>query len=362
MAAVLLGRAVAFRRALGTWFAASQRRLPWRAPRSVYRTVVSEFMLQQTQVETATPYFLSWVRRWPDFGALAGASPEEVLREWAGLGYYNRARNLHRLAGIVSALPALPRTVGEWERLPGVGPYTAAAIASIACGERVAVVDGNVVRVLARLVADGREFRSNGDAVTAFAALAQALVGGDDPGAHNEAMMELGAVCCRRQGARCGACPVASFCAARAGGLAGRLPRFAPRVVEQVVVRRLWLVRAGRLLLCRYAEGARRLSGLHELPLAQGLVADADGELAVLVARKRRSISQQRIVEEIVSMRWSAALGSRIAGRTDLQWVPLGELDAVALSGPHRRWVRELAGSFLALTTEAQGAFSGGVQ
>ena len=152
--------ATAFRQALLGWYASAQRQLPWRSNPSIYKTVVSEFMLQQTQVKTVVPYFERWLEQFPDFAALASAPGEAVLKYWEGLGYYSRARNLHKLAKTYVALASKPATAAEWQELPGIGPYTAAAISSIAQNYPAAVVDGNVVRILARLTGDDRMFKA----------------------------------------------------------------------------------------------------------------------------------------------------------------------------------------------------------
>eukprot|EP01034_Spumella_vulgaris_P018705 gene18705-23917_t len=150
-AAALAARRAEFSVALLDWYRLNARRLPWRDAPSLYKTVTSEFMLQQTQVKTVLPYFARWHAALPDFAALAAAPESQVLKLWEGLGYYSRARNLHRLGKAVAALPAPPRTPAKWQELPGVGPYTAAAITSISFNAPVACVDGNVVRILARL-------------------------------------------------------------------------------------------------------------------------------------------------------------------------------------------------------------------
>ena len=157
--------APAFRRALAAWFERHRRTLPWRTERSLYRTVVSEFMLQQTQVATVLPYFERWMKALPDFAALAAAEEAVVLKLWEGLGYYRRARFLHKLAREFVALPAPPRTADAWAELTGVGPYTAAAIASLAFDDPAACVDGNVVRILARITGDTRAFADGSAAV-----------------------------------------------------------------------------------------------------------------------------------------------------------------------------------------------------
>jgi A/G-specific adenine glycosylase len=336
-AASLRARRAAFQAALLAWYRAEARPLPWRRQPSLYRTVVSEFMLQQTQVKTVLPYFARWMEALPDFAALAAAPEAAVLRLWEGLGYYSRARNLHRLARELVRRPAPPRTAAEWRELPGIGPYTAAAIASIAGGEPAACVDGNVVRILARLTADASPFRDSAAAAKALAPLAQDLLSPQDPGDHNQAMMELGATVCLRQGPQCGRCPVRAFCAAAAGDPSA-YPRLAPKVTERVAVVRVWCEREGALLLHRGPAGARRLADLHELPTAaQAGLTEEQAGAGPLLARKRRSITRFRIEESI-----HRAAPARHEG---LVWVPLAGLAAVSLSGPHRRWVEEILAS-----------------
>ena len=190
--ASLVARATDFQRALRAWYCVHARQLPWRDAPSLYKTVVSEFMLQQTQVKTVLPYLARWLTELPDFAALAAASEARVLKLWEGLGYYSRARNLHRLAQQFVSWPELRRTPEAWRELPGVGPYTAAAITSISFGAPAACVDGNVVRILARLTADATAFRDSATASKILTPLADALLPAATPGDHNQAMMELG--------------------------------------------------------------------------------------------------------------------------------------------------------------------------
>jgi A/G-specific adenine glycosylase len=327
-----------FQRALLAWYRAHRRVLPWRESPSLYKTVVSEFMLQQTQVKTVLPYFARWLEALPDFAALAAAPEDRVLKLWEGLGYYSRARNLHRLAKTLAALPTPPQTPAEWRELPGVGPYTAAAITSIAFGAPAAVVDGNVVRILARLTADGTAFRDSATAAKFFTPLAEALLNPTAPGDHNQAMMELGAMVCVRQNPRCPTCPVAAFCAAQRAGDPARFPRLAPKRIERRAVTRVWCERAGKLLLHRAADRSRRLAQLHELPTAEQVgMMEAEASRGELLARKQRGITRYRITESIHASRPPRG---RLA--TDLVWVAVAELDRIALSGPHRRWVAEL--------------------
>jgi A/G-specific adenine glycosylase len=262
----LIARRSEFQRALLGWYRANARPLPWREAPSLYKTVVSEFMLQQTQVKTVLPYFARWLAELPDFATLAAASEERVLKLWEGLGYYSRARNLHRLAKAIAALPEPPRAPVAWRELPGVGPYTAAAITSISFGEPAACVDGNVVRILARLTADATEFSDSATAAKYFRPLADALLGADFPGDHNQAMMELGAMVCVRQKPLCLTCPVRVFCAAARGGEPHAYPRLAPKKMERREVTRVWSVHENAVLLHRAAAGAKRLAELHQLP------------------------------------------------------------------------------------------------
>jgi A/G-specific adenine glycosylase len=335
----LLQRKNEFQRELLAWYRAHARDLPWRSQPSPYRTVVSEFMLQQTQVKTVLPYFDRWTERWPDFPALAAATEVEVLHAWEGLGYYSRARRLHALARELAARPNLPQTRDAWLTLPGIGPYTAAAIASIAGGEAVAVVDGNVVRILARLTANATAFRDSTTAVKAFAALAEGLLNPDHPGDHNQAMMELGATVCHRRKPLCTICPVRSHCAAARAGDPESYPQLAPKPIEQLALTRLWCERDGALLLHRAAAHARRLAGMHELPTPEHLGLDASAVAgAPVLTVKKRGITRFAITETI---RRFTPPADAPAG-TELVWVPWAQVPTLTLSGPHRRWITEL--------------------
>lgn len=337
----LIARADDFRRDLHAWYDAHHRLLPWRTEQSVYRTVVSEFMCQQTQVETVLPYFARWTAAWPDFNSLAAADEATVMKAWEGLGYYSRARRLHALAKEVAAMPEPPRTATGWIALSGVGAYTAAAVASISYGDPVGVVDGNVVRVLTRLTCDERTFKDNGAAVKAVDPLAQALVDPIFPGDFNQAMMELGATVCYRRNPLCALCPVSEYCAASLRGLAGEIPKFLPKVGKQLSLDRLLVFDAsGALLLRRYGPDSPTLSGLCELPAADGLVAASS--LREPVAVKKRTIANRTYTESIYRMKPTAALLRKIAGDEGLFWAAPAELAAVTLSGPHRKWLGEL--------------------
>ena len=228
--------------------------------------LVSEFMLQQTRVETVAPYYGKWLKRFPGFAALADATPDEVMLAWKGLGYYSRARNLHLTAQMVRDNHGgeLPEDPAVLRTLPGIGEYTAGAVASIAFGRRVAAVDGNVRRVLARLLDLSRPTPAQ------LRRAAARLLDPDRPGDHNEAMMELGATICTPRAPRCGECPVTASCAALAAGTVSRRPtprppRQVPRVDYATVVA---LDPAGRALLAKRPETGL-LAGMWEFPSAE---------------------------------------------------------------------------------------------
>ncbi len=222
-AAVPAARRDAIRRRLLAWWDAGHRDLPWRFPQhgaDPYRVWLAEVMLQQTQVQAAIPYFERFVRRFPDIASLAGATEDEVLALWSGLGYYARARNLLAAAReAVRRHGGLPASLETLRSLPGFGPYTAGAVASIAFAIPAAAIDGNVARVLARvfLVAGDPGSRPAEDRLRA---IAEALVAPSRPGDWNQALMELGATVCGKSAPRCAACPIAALCAARRAGRA----------------------------------------------------------------------------------------------------------------------------------------------
>ncbi len=300
-------------------------------------------MLQQTQVKTMLPYFARWLEVLPDFAALAAAEEAQVVKLWEGLGYYSRARNLHRLARAIAAHPAPPRTPDEWRELPGIGPYTAAAITSITFSTPVAVVDGNVVRILSRLAADATEYRDSTAAAKVLGPLADALLNPAEPGDHNQAMMELGATVCHRQSPLCTVCPVLDFCAARRSGDPEAYPRLAAKVIEARTVVRAWCRREsdGALLLHRTDDSSRRLAGQHELPSAEhlGLTPASLAKAGSLLATKKRGITRYAFTEHIHELPARLAPEPLNAG---LVWVDAHQLETVLMTGPHRRWVREL--------------------
>jgi A/G-specific adenine glycosylase len=252
----LLSRDVAL--ALEGWFSHARRDLPWRSNRTAYRVWLSEVMLQQTQVSRVVEYFERFVARFPDVFALAAADEDDVLALWSGLGYYSRGRNLHRAARVVVDRfgGLFPTTAATLRALPGIGAYTGAAIATFSAGERVAVVDGNVLRVLSRLT-DQDEPVDRPAGRRRLELVAEALVNhAADPATYNEAIMECGALVCRPQRPACEACPLSPWCAARAVGTVSQRPvksRGAARTALRVAC--VVIEVEGRLYLERRNEG-----------------------------------------------------------------------------------------------------------
>ena len=272
-------------RALVAWYDLHARKLPWRRPPGAagaadpYQVWLSEVMLQQTTVAVVIPYFHAFLNRWPTVGALAAAPDEEVMKAWAGLGYYSRARNLKRCAETVATAHGgvFPRTAAELQALPGVGPYTAAAIAAIAFGEPVAVVDGNVERVAARLLALDAPVKTELGRVKA---LLQAMMPHGRAGDFAQALMDLGATVCSPKRPACALCPLAAGCAAT---------RADPAAYPVKVVKPGRPLRRGAAFVARRPDGAvllrRRpprglLGGMTEVPTTEWR-ADFDGAAAL---------------------------------------------------------------------------------
>ena len=319
-------RVLSLRTRLLAWYDRNKRDLPWRRDRDAYRVLVSEFMLQQTRVDVVVPYYERWMARWPTLRELAAAPIDDVLAAWSGLGYYRRARSLHAVARhVVEELGGdLPRSASELISLPGIGPYTAAAIASIAFDEPVAVVDGNVERVIARLLADQRPAGAARRRTTDEAArrLVTAMTF-DDPSAiappqglraadWNQAMMELGATVCLPGEPMCLVCPLAKSCVGNRAGLVSDIPkRRRTKAAVDVTLHTAVVRRGDEFLLVRRPEGLL-LSGLWELPTTRegedfaalaSRVADVLGSCICLCSeparRFRHTITHRRITVHV---------------------------------------------------------------
>jgi A/G-specific adenine glycosylase len=343
----------ALQRELGAWFRAERRALPWRETRDPFAIWISEAMLQQTRVETVIPYYRRFLERFPDVRSLAAAEESAVLAAWSGLGYYSRARSLrHAAQAMVERHDgAPPRTRAEWLALPGVGPYTAGAVLSIAHSESEALVDGNVQRVFARLFALEEPQGSPGLVARCWE-LARELVPGRgeslDPGEWNQALMELGARVCVRT-PRCEACPLRARCAALARGRATELPRPRPRRAPLEVRLEILVARTrGRLLLVRRPPGGR-MAGLHEFPTRERVAAGAaprlwplelplalplEPEAGAPIGELVHTITHHRIRATVRAARLGSA---RAALPEGAGWFGASELAELALSGLARK-------------------------
>jgi A/G-specific adenine glycosylase len=253
------------------WYKKNARRLPWRDTPSPYRTLVSEFMLQQTRVEAAISYFDRFTAALPDVRSLADADEQTLFKLWEGLGYYSRARNLQKAAQMIVEEYGgeIPASYDSLLRLPGVGPYTAGAVASIAFGIPHPAVDGNVLRVVSRLTAS-RQNISEPLVRRAMAQSIQKIIPSSRAGDFNQALMELGALICLPGEPKCAACPLSFCCAGYAKGIAAALPRKQKKPPRKIMEKTFFvLTAAGRLALIRRPEGGL-LAGLWSLPSADG--------------------------------------------------------------------------------------------
>jgi len=344
------------RRTLLAWFQKNKRSLPFRESSDAWSVWVSEVMLQQTRVEAMRSHYRAFLARFPDPGSLAAASEDEVLAAWAGLGYYGRARALHRAARRLAAeRRGVPQNAASLRRLPGIGEYTAAAIASISFKEPVAAVDGNVRRVLSRLFAVGG-VRGRATFERRIRELADRLMEADDarePGDWNQALMELGATVCTATGPRCHGCPVREFCWARLGGKPEEFPERPPPRSTDSVRLAMAVVRdpEGRILVFRRRESPMR--GLYELPCGEcrsgesaeaALVRETAANYGIRLrpAREfpgfRHTVMQRRIavvpfeanlVEPVPA---GAVSGARFVRPKDLDRIPSGSMLRKALA------------------------------
>ncbi len=347
------GRAEAIRAPLLQWFRREQRDLPWRRAPSPYAVWVSEMMLQQTQVATVIPYFERWMARFPTVESLAAAGEEEVLHAWEGLGYYSRARNLLRGAREVAARYGgrVPDHVPDLLALPGIGAYTAGAIASIAYNVRAPIVDGNVIRVLSRV------FALRGDPARQplrgrLWDLAAALVPEGEAREFNPGLMELGATVCTPLKPQCHRCPLEGACAARAAGIQEELPETAARPqVTPVHMGAALAWREGRVLLAQRREDESRWAGMWHFPQAERLPEESAADAAARAAREvagldvaareratvvRHSVTRYRITLEA----WHCAADEgqpRTLGCRDWRWVRPEDLPHFALPAAHRK-------------------------
>jgi A/G-specific adenine glycosylase len=355
-----------FRRALLKWYGRRRRDLPWRRSRDPYRVWVSEIMLQQTQVETVKPYFRRFLRRFPSVRALAKAPADAVMKAWEGLGYYARARNLHRAAKTILSdfNGRLPESPEELMKLPGIGRSTAGAISSIAFGRDAPVLDGNVARVLCRVFRIRRNPRESRTREKLWT-IADKLLSSGHAGDFNQALMDLGATVCLPRNPRCALCPLATLCLAKAHGEQDKLPvktKRKPSPHHDVAV---GVIRRGTRLLIDRRKPEGLLGGLWEFPggkrkenesLERCLTREIREELGIRVKVIRPLISVPhaythfRITLHVYECRYVSGV-PRALGCAEWRWVRPDELDHYAFPSANRKVIAALRMPFRSRST-----------
>jgi A/G-specific adenine glycosylase len=310
-----------FRRRLLAWYGKQQRKLPWRGEADPYRILVSEIMLQQTRVAVVIDRYRSFLEQFPSAARLARAKEDTVLAAWSGLGYYRRARALHRAAREIVDRGSFPASATELLSLPGVGRYTAAAVASIAFGEAVAVVDGNVKRVIDRVVK--RNAVAGPPPEKHYWEVAGRLLDKRRPGDFNQAMMELGALVCLPAQPLCHACPVASLCALR-GPAAKREAQVRRKGVLYYALKR----RNGSVFLRQRSRKSSLMPGMWELPEIR--------------FKKRNDLPLFKLRHSITSTDYSVLVFAVSNTGNTGRWVPLRAAESLPLTGLTRKILRKL--------------------
>ena len=344
---------------LMNWFDTHKRNLPWRmeSPRDPYKVWVSEIMLQQTRVEAVKDYYTNWMEYFPDIPTLAAAEEEDVIRQWQGLGYYSRARNLHTAAREVMETYGgrVPEKREEIRKLKGVGDYTAGAILSMAYGKRETAVDGNVLRVFARIY-NIEENILSAKVKKEITELVKARQDAERPGDFNEALMDLGATVCIPGQPRCDVCPLSTVCKAKAAGKETEIPlRITKKEVpvEQVTV---FVVRGGEFYLLHKRPSKGLLAGMWEFPNCVGEGRQGkevlSGELAALGVRVEEVSGPVNQIRHVFSHKVWQMTVYKVSAEKDAgadfrlpsgwRWAPGTELADYNLAGPHNRILREV--------------------
>ena len=316
-----------FRRRLLRWYRTNGRVLPWRQTRDPYRILVSEFMLQQTQVVTVLRYYKEWLRRFPNFAALARASEREVLHAWQGLGYYARAKNLLATASLVVGRHRgrFPKVIDTMQKLPGVGKYTAHAVATFAFDQPFPIVEANIARLLSRLF----DLRIPIDSTEGRKALwnyATGLVPNNSSGVYNSALLDLGALICLPRNPKCGICPVKEFCSAKDPEI---LPIKRPRPRTKRLIEKHVLAIRQRKILLQTAD--RRWRGMWILPMLNGR------------SKKNGAIYQAAFpfTHHRITLQVFPGTGCRIT-KDQVRWFSTREVKSIPIPSPHRRAIEQL--------------------
>lgn len=341
-----------FRVKLLHWFRKNKRDFPWRDQGDWYKTYLSEMLLQQTQSAQALPYFHKFISRYPHIASLAAASEDDVLALWAGLGYYARARNMLKAAKILNEKynGRFPREWNQALALPGIGPYSAAAILSIAFNKPFAVVDGNVLRVLSRVYAVGDDIRK-ASVHHAFQRLADDLLDTEQPGAFNEALMELGATVCLPATPHCGKCPLNELCRAFKEKRQQDFPYKSPPAPKKRLKQFVLLIKNGNRLFVRQRPGRGLLARMWEFPVMEtGKLSLTKKELQKLIfqtievkTEKPVLLKKMTHIYSHIKLEYVPVLITAVKGKTDWsetpqkKWLSLPALEESALHGAHKK-------------------------
>jgi len=319
---------------LAKWYGVAKRDLPWRRTTDPYAITVSEIMLQQTQVATVIPYYERWLKLFPTWGALARAKEHDVIKAWEGLGYYRRARNLQALAKAVAGDGGeLPRSADGLRGLPGIGPYTAAAVGSIAFGLPLAVLDGNVMRVLARALAL-RDDISRPQTRKKLQQIADDFLDQRDPSTHNQAVMELGATVCLPRKPLCLICPLRDACRGRERAEDFPVKSRVAQVKRAEIVA---ILKKGKRFYCEQVPEGKPWHGLWRFPDFD----PARMEQGEVIAQIKYGITKYSVTMQAVSAKWSPADGCRVAValRATGSYLTADEMQALAFAAPHRKLI-----------------------
>lgn len=333
--------------ALTLWFQREKRSFPWRENRSPYAVWISEVMLQQTRAEVVIAYFERWMARFPSLEALARSSLDEVLKAWEGLGYYSRARYLHRAAKefVLRHGGKIPSRREELEKIPGLGPYTVGAILSFAFHKKAAAVDSNVARVMARYFALEDEISKSG-VQKRLRVLVEKLLPKKEPWVAMEALIELGAAVCQRR-PQCEACPLQDTCEGRRRGIAESLPKKSPRRETTLLKRSVAVIAWQNLLLVKRGEEGKVMADLYEFPYFEGeqrILQKIARELGLVVHFERFlppvSHTFTRFKANLLPILFRAKENKPITGH---RWVSWEEIARLPFSSGHRKILAELA-------------------
>jgi A/G-specific adenine glycosylase len=323
-----------FQKSIIDFFLHHARVLPWRHQRSIYHTLVSEMMLQQTQVKTVVPYFQRWIYHFPSLEILAQADEASILKLWEGLGYYKRAQSLHEIAKTIYRQGYIPKTPDEWKKLPGIGSYTAAAIASLAQDVSVVVIDGNVIRVLARFWNINHLFDTKEASLKYLKSIAEQCFDSSHHALYNEGIMEFGATLCLPKNPRCLSCPLSSHCQAHIHGNVQGIPRFKITTYRNVCKARGIFSRKDEIWLSPMNHQTHTTSPIWEFPEIS--LSNRDTMRPIFTGK--RSIGHTHFIEKFYVLAFLAEIAISLHG----QWFLLETLNHITMSGPHRKWLSKL--------------------